>query len=320
MKKIVTLLFIASTLTVHAEFGVSAGAGFNYKADFNSSAAPQGRVTTPDDPNDRVYDDGEVHTDGNGLTSQYGYDQNQGAQVVNNPAGGGTLTLNSAQDILDAQKSSGEQNDAQSAIEIYWQEDLTDNERWNFGLRAALRWQKIEIDSRSTYSSTIETISDTYAYSAGALLTDSKPPVAQPGYPVLNDVPSRNTTYASGPAYTARRELDADLFDLNFGPTLSFDFTDKLRLTGFIGGTVAWIDSEFSYEDGDFAKGKDSESDWLFGATVSADLSYLIGEHWGIFGGAGYTRLEDFEQKTDGRSAELQFNDSYTVRTGIFFR
>ena len=46
----------------------------------------------------------------------------------------------------------------------------------------------------------------------------------------------------------------------------------------------------------------------------------FIGEQWEILGGAAYTRLEDFEQTTDGRSSELQLDDSYTLRAGIFLQ
>lgn len=119
-------------------------------------------------------------------------------------------------------------------------------------------------------------------------------------------------------AYT--RELDAGLPGLDLGPTLSVDHTERLRLSASLGATLTWIDSEFSYRDGSFAQGRTTNNDWLFGAYASADLNVLIGEHRGLFGGAAYTRMENFNQQTAGRSAELQFNDSYTVRAGVFFR
>jgi len=324
MKKLITLLAVVSVLTAHAEFGVSGEATFNYKADFRTVAQPQGRANDPGAAvagTDHVYDDGYSRVDaagnwdrgtGNSQTTYWGY---QNISQDN----GGSLTMNSSQNIIDAQQSSGQQSEDQSAIEIYWQEDLTHNERWNIGLRAAIRWQRIEFNNADVYSTTIETISDTYPYSGilpGAPFNGS---YGGPNF-TLQDAPTRIITTAAGAMIHSTQEIDADIFGLDFGPTLSFDLTEKLRFTGSLGGTVAWIDSEFSYTDGAFAQNSNSESDWLFGAYASADLSYLIGERWGIFGGAAYTRLEDFDQQVDGRSAELQFGDSYTVRAGFFFR
>lgn len=317
MKKTITLLVLACSFTARAEFGVSGGATFNYKTSFHTSAEAQGRANDPRHPTARIYDDGEVHLNGTGQTLHYGYDT--GADVDNNAVPNPTLTLHSAQNIIDEQQTSGKQTEGQPAIEIYWQEDLTDNEKWNLGLRAALRWQRIELDNTSMYSTTIETIN--HAYNHFGLLTDNEKTVAiTPGYPVLDDTPGETITYAAGTSVAGSREIDADIFAFDFGPTLSLSLTEKLRLTASAGGTIAWIDSEFTYTDGAFAQGRDQKQEWLFGAYAGADLSYLIGERWGIFGGAAYTLLEDFDQEVDGRSSELQFGDSYTVRAGIFFR
>lgn len=326
MKKEIALILLSAALGASAEFGVGTGGTFNYKADFRSEEEPQGLGSTPYQVGSRTYDDGSVYEDDipsyPAQTRYYSYDQTAGASVVNNPAGGGSLTLHSSQSILDAQQFSGQQTEGQPALEIYWQGDITDNERFNMGLRAALHWQRIDLETAASGGSTVQTVNHTYTYDSGALLTDSYDGTLMPapGYPALNDTPSETISYTDGSTIAYTRELDADLFGLDLGPTLSVDLTEKLRLSASLGGTVAWIDSEFSYFDDSFSQGRTTNNDWLFGAYASADLSVLIGEHWGLFGGAAYTRLENFKQQTHGRSAELQFNDSYTVRTGIFFR
>jgi len=316
------LLLCASTClagVARAEFGVSAGASFNYKAKFQTRSEQQGRLTNPGSLNaatDHFYDDGYNRVDSSGnagdLTSYWGY---QNASQDN----AGSLTINSAQTIIDQQSSSTQQSDPLPAIEIYWQSDLTENERWNLGLRAALRWQRIDFDSSAIYNTTVETLSDTYTYTGilpGAPFNGS---LTGPNF-LMGDTPNRTYSYANGDNITVFRKIKADIFALDLGPTLSVDLTDKTRLTTSIGGTIAWINSEFSYRDGSFAKGEDTEQEWLFGAYAGADLQYLIGEHWGIFGGAVYTRLENYNQQVDGCSSELQFEDSYTIRAGLFIR
>ena len=321
MNKIIPTLLIAAGLTraACAEFGASAGATFNYKADFRSAAAVQPRATQPRAATagvDHFYDDGYNRVDSSGNfgneTTYWGY---QNASQDN----GGSITMNSAQTTIDANGSSGSQEEAQPALEIYWQKDLTANERWNFGLRTALRWQRIELDNRAAYSTTVETISDTYSYTGippGAPFNGS---FSGPNF-LLSDIPVRNTSSVPGAAIVANRTLDADLFGFDLGPTLSLNLTKKLRAVVSAGGTVAWMQSDFAYRDGALASGSDTKEDWLLGAYVGADLQYQIGEHWGIFGGAAYNRLQNFDQQVDGRSAELQFGDSYTLRTGLFFQ
>ena len=270
---------------------------------------------------DRFYDDGHVLLDNipgfPDLTRFYGYADY--AAQVNDTGAGGTITMNSAQTTIDAQSSSGSQADVQPAIEMYWQTDLSENDRWNFGIRTALRWQRVVLDNRTLYSTTVDTITDTYTYT-GTIFPHIGSGGGGVGFPSINDTPTRIESQIAGPSIIVARNLEADLFAFDFGPTLSLSLTERLRLTASVGGTIAWIHSDFSYEDGAFARGSDTEENWLFGAYAGADLQYQIGEHWGIFGGAAYTRLEDFEQEVDGRTAELQFDDSYTLRAGIFIR
>jgi hypothetical protein len=321
INKIILTLLVAGGLTgaARAEFGVSAGASFNYKADFQSAAAAQPRATDPGAAvagTDHFYDDGYNRVDSSdnagGETSYWGY---QNASQDN----GGSITMNSAQTTINQGSSSETQEDAQPALEVYWQQDITSNKQWNVGFRTALRWQRIELDNRAVYGTTIETISDTYSYTGippGAPFDGS---FGGPNF-LLSDSPVRSITSAAGPTVTATRNLDADLFGFDLGPTLALNLTKKLRAVLSTGGTVAWMRSDFSYRDGALASGSDTKEEFLFGAYAGADLQYRIGEHWGIFGGAAYNWLQNFDQQVDGRSAELQFGDSCTLRTGLFFQ
>ena len=321
INKISLILFVAGSLTLaaRAEFGVSAGASFNYKSKFRSAAAVQPRATDPGTTaagTDHFYDDGynRVDSSGNagGLTTYWGY-QNASQDK------GGRIDMNSAQTTINANESSGSQEDVQPGFEIYWQHDFTENECWNFGLRAALRWQQIELDNHAFSGTTIETISDTYTYVGippGAPFNGS---FGGPNF-LLSDSLTRSIASAAGPSILTSRTLDANLFGFDFGPTLSLNITKKLSAVLSTGGTVAWMRSEFSYRDGALASGSDTEEEFLLGAYVGADLQYQIGEHWGIFCGAAYTKLQDLDQHVDGRSAELQFGNIYTMRIGLFFQ
>lgn len=326
------MLLIAGGLTgsAHAELGVSAGASFNYKAKFNSASAVQPRAKNPGADaadTDHYYDDGYNRTDTDSATpgvldtTFWGYTSE--TQYYNPPGEPSkrTITMNSSRTTIDAGSSSERDEEIQPALEVYWQTDLTENTRWNFGVRAALRWQNIRLNNHTLYSTTRDTISDTYS------LNGNVPPLAPFdgvkdgwGYPLLGDVPDREETTEAGPSVLATRKLNANLFALDVGPTASLNIIENLSAAASAGGTVAWMQSDFSYSDGTLASGDSSDGKCLFGAYVGIDLRYKFSERWGVFAGAAYNLLQDFDQEAEGRSAELRFGDCYTVRAGVFFQ
>lgn len=330
-KKTIATLFIVGGLTcvTHAEFGVSAGSSLNYKAKFRSAPAVQLRATNPGAAvadTDHYYDDGYNLTDSSSTgvgvldTTYWGY-QNGSQYDPAGDGGNGTIRMNSSRTTIDSGSSSEREEDMQPALEVYWQTDLTQNKYWNFGVRAALRWQNIRIENSSVSGTTIDTISDTYS------LNGSIPPGAPFtgvldgwGYATLGDTPTRLQTSGAGPSVLATRELNANLFGLDVGPTVSLNIIENLSVAASAGGTVAWMQSDFSYSDGALARGSSSDGKCLFGAYMGVDLKYKFSERWGVFVGAAYNLLQDFDQEYGGRSAELQFGSSYTVRTGIFFQ
>ncbi|MEI6647522.1 MAG: hypothetical protein WCP12_15905, partial [bacterium] len=322
--KIIPMLLIVGGFTgaARAELGVSAGASFNYKAKFHSAAAVQSRAKDPGADaadTDHYYDDGFNRTDSSSKdagvidTTFWGYDDKVKQYDPLGDGGHGTITMNSSRTTIDAGSSSEMDEDMQPALEVYWRTDLTENERWNFGVRAALRWQNIRLNNSVRYGTTIDTISDTY------LLNDSTPP-GTPfsgvedgwGYASLGDIPDRAETSAAGPSVLATRKLNANLFALDVGPTASLNIIKDLSVVASAGGTVAWMQSDFSYSDGDLASGSSSDGKCLFGVYAGMDLQYKFTERWGVFAGASYNLLQDFDQQADGRSAELQFGNSYT--------
>ncbi|MEI6647524.1 MAG: hypothetical protein WCP12_15915 [bacterium] len=330
--KIIPMLLIVGGFTgaARAELGVSAGASFNYKAKFHSAAAVQSRAKDPGADaadTDHYYDDGFNRTDSSSKdagvidTTFWGYDDKVKQYDPLGDGGHGTITMNSSRTTIDAGSSSERDEEIQPTLEVYWQTDLTENTRWNFGVRAAVRWQNIRLNNHTLYSTTRDTISDTYT------LNGSVPPLAPFngvedgwGYPLLGDVPDRKETTEAGPPVLATRKLNANLFALDVGPTASLNIIEDLSVAASAGGTVAWMQSNFSYSDGDLASGNSSDGKCLLGVYTGIDLRYKFSDRWGVFAGASYNLLQDFDQHADGRSAELQFGNSYTVRAGIFFQ
>jgi len=325
MKKPVKSIYLYSVavftaVQAVAEFGISAGGSANYKAGFRNRAQAQSyrsNFGAAAAGVDHYYDDGFNRVDNTGnqgnQTTLWGY---QNAAQDN----GGTLTMNSSRTVVNQQGSSASDSGIQPSLEIYWQDMLTDYEKWNFGLRVAWRWQRIELDGSGFYDTAIETVSDTYTY-AGTLpsapydsgligATDVR----------MGDVPERSYRQRAGRSFRASREIESDLTALDLGPLVSYDIAKDLRIVFSVGGTLAWMSGDFSYRDDIYGSGSDNSNDWLIGFYYGADLQYLLTENWGVFAGCLQHRLEDFSQSTEGRSAELQFDDSYSFRFGVFLR
>ncbi len=326
IKNTVLLLVAGSTtIAVNGELGVGFGSSFNYKASFKSAG-----IVTPyaNDPGaatagvDHEYDDGFNRLDSTGnsdrgtgttLTTYWGY---QNASQYD-ASGSGTLTMNSARTLVDATETRAS-SDAAPVIEVFWNKDFSQNERWNYGMRVALRWQKVKVESSAASSTTTETTSDVYQLN-GVISPGAPYTGAYTGpLPVLGDTPSRSVNTTGGTSYMASRSIDGNMLGLDFGPTFSFNISERLKAVGSLGGTAARIHSTFQYDDGIHASGSSSDKELLFGAFAGADVHYRIGEKWGIFGGASMNWLETFSQQGGGHRAELDFDDSYTVRLGVF--
>lgn len=304
-----------------ADFGVRFGVAFNLKADFSASNIPNPIGTDPG-PNsggtNHFYDDGYnlVDSSGNfgGITSFWGYDN---ALSQYDTSGGGSVTMNSNTTSIDADHFSADQDGMLPTIEVFWQEFFWHKGGWELGISASLRWQSIEVGGKSLANTTTVGIADTYGL-GGAI-----PPAAPfegtstgVGYALLDDAPSRvqNTTTST---IDTKREIEANLYAFNLGPIVSHEISNQLSLLLSAGGTVALIDSNFSYTDN--ASGSKSDQEFLLGAYAGADLCLKLNEEWQVSLGAVYTYLDDFQQQSDGREAVLEFDGFFVVSVGFSY-
>jgi hypothetical protein len=316
-----------TTKNSRGKFGVSLGAVFNVNASFQNAPAVLARSSNPGASVagvDHFYDDGfnQVDSSGNAGNATYFWSYQNASQY--NPAGdggNGSITMNSAQTTLSGGAFSAEQDGALPAVELYWESPFFVEERSSLGIRAAFRWQRVEVDNRALFNSTIETISDEYS------LNGSVPPAAPfsgsfsgPNV-LLSDVSVRTISSSSaGASYLAERNLKADLLGLYLGPVYTRKLSKRLQLNFSAGGTAAWIDSDFSCRDGSFAQGSSHDGALLLGGYAGADLEFLLGDRSSLLVGSSYTFLEDFEQRAGGRSSTLEFDEGFMVRLSVTTR
>lgn len=344
----VATLTILSTYSVHADWGIRFGGSFNTKASFETEAQLQlpGPLDAADDPTqiqDRRYDDGYNLVDqnnndytpliGDPVTSYWGI-SGSGAQYVDTAVDGDTLRdsiqmQSTTYTFSQASSFDEDQDGVMPTVELYWEETFTEVLGWDVGLSMGLRWQSLDIEGSATVQADTETIQDTYflgnednsSFSGQFLAAldqgNYDGAFAPNGFaPLLNALPTRTNSNGTAQVQT-KREIDADLVALNFGPTLSNNLSERMDIVFSFGGTVAGIWSDFSYDDAGIVRGSDSKDDILLGAYAGIDLLYNFSETWHMSFGGTYTYLEDFEQSSNGRKATVEFDESYVLRIGV---
>lgn len=303
-----------------SEIGVSLGMSFGQDASFSSAEYTPPRLNDPGAATagtDHYYDDGFNRVDSSGnagnQTTFWGYENASQYDA----SGSGSITMNSDLTTIGASESNTK-GDGLPAVEVYWSRTLSENARWNYGIKLAGRWQRIKADSRFSSSSMVETTSDTY--DLFGVIPPSSPFAGSFSGPnaLLGDAPSRSVSGSAGPALQSERELDGHILGFDVGPSVSMRLNDRWDLFGSLGGTMAYARSTFSYRDGAVASGSVSNDEWLFGAYAGADLRYRVGEDWGLFGGLFYSYLREFTQTVDQRSARLSFDGAYGAKIGLF--
>jgi len=308
------------------EFGGSVNSGFNYEGSFRSPGRSSGRnITSPVAGADHEYDDGYNRVDNLGnfgdATSYWGYNNSSQFDPVSR-----TVNMSASHTTASGlSMSDSDSFDPNLGFSIYWKQNLLQRDGWALGVKTSLRWQRIELDSSDFFSTETRTVVDQYDY-----LPPSPYPVPPGGYqgpytrgqgntPMLSDSPNRISDSTQTSKLRASRSLDADLYALDIGPALSIWLLDDLSLVASVAGTIAYIDSELSYRDQGSSSGTSSDDDWLFGLTTGVDIQYWVKENWGVYAGAAYNYLEDFEQNANGHQAEIDFSGCYDLHAGVFW-
>lgn len=322
-------LFIITALVAGVasagEFGVLIKGTHGFEADFKSPPAAGVYANDPGpltSDTDHEYDDGYVRDNilADETTPDWGFDsKSQVAPVGGNYNNGAALTFSSSRTIGAGVNGSAESDGLEPGFELFYRGNLWQGECCSLGWRAGLTYQRVEIERRGIASFSTEVTTDVYTYN-GVF-----PNVDNPAFPtpydntapalLLPDVPDRAVMDGTQ-TYQYRREMDADLFGAKLGPFWQVQLFDGLSLRMGAGATMQWINSEFSYRDGNVSGGT-SDSGWLFGGYASGDLEYAVNEKWKLFAGAEWSTQESFGQNVNGYEAELKGRSLVSGRFGL---
>ena len=332
------MLSLVSGTGLYAEFGANVLLGSNYKADFGLkagtySAADPGAETGIQD---RTYDDGYNLVDatgnfdrGTGSPKTYYWGYQDASQY---DAAGDTITMTSERIVLsDNGRVSINEHHAQPGLEFWWQETFFSGVRdapyqprnprenrwlWYADIRAAVRWQHIELSQNGNVSGSLESVSDVYSTGGATPPTAPFDGTFEGPNMVLDAVPmSRTVTPVGSGSARATYDLSTDLIALDVGPALIFDLSYGARFSVSAGGSLAWAYSEFDYRYGDLGRGESTDSEALWGWYAGFD--FLFAEQMTL--GFITYQLQDLEHNSGNSFARLDFSGNYTFRIGLRF-
>lgn len=319
-------------------FGLSYRAGFNVSAKFNNLGgfAPLSNPGPAASGANHSYDDGYNRVDSSGNTGAgacnnctwyWGYENS--SQIS---ADGRFLFLNSSTAATDVE-ADADVDDPSHGAELTYQREFGKVGKLYWGLEAAFNWMSLTVEHDDDLRGDVTRLTDRYSLS-----TDGNPPIIPPAPPyrgsfggpgaVISDIPIRSISRIPGAALLqGNYDFDADIYGFRLGPYIEWPFAEKWSALFSGGLALASINSDFSFDERttiaglgtQSSSGSDSDSDWNFGAYVSANIVFKATDNIDIFAGAQFQHLGDYTQEAGGKEAELDFGQSVFAVFGVGF-
>ncbi len=145
----------------------------------------------------------------------------------------------------------------------------------------------------------------------------------------LTPVDRTDTTIPGGALIDGEWDIDGAYFLIRLGPTLRGRITQRLGYSFSAGGAAAYVGSTFHSKESLQPDGvvqaivyeEETDTDKLvMGYYASANLEFWLTESTGVYAGASYESLADFEQEVGGRKASVDVGQGVAIRGGLTYR
>jgi hypothetical protein len=318
--------YATNRLTFSGRFGLNISGKFTGAA---TIAVPPSTRTTPNGDTYN-YDDGYVYADvsgsGDGYSWYWGYDNgsqiNAGANTILLSRSSGTATLNSPDE--DAGFSPG--------FELAYARELLTSGGFHLGVEGALNYLNISFGGGSSYAVTANRITDAYSYVSGTTPPGSpyQGTFDGPGFVIgTSPVSSIVNAGAAVGTVTGSRDYEGNLWGARLGPYAEYYFGESESLSVSLSGGLAigWLDSSASWNEmvsftgggSTLDAGSGSDSAFLVGGYVAANLNWRLSEHWGATGGVQFQSLGQYDASFGTRRVELDLGKSFFFTVGVSY-
>jgi len=303
--------------------------GFNVKTSFENvgafTSAPT--QTTPD--GDRWnYDNGYVLVDSSG--NAMGYTRYWGYTSGSQLPGDGTILMNRYGSSGSTVGANPDQ--PLPGLELTYRRELGRGEKFRWGLEAAFNYMHVSVNDSRTVFGSATSLSDAYqlpALEGGGYVTPPPAPyyhganLSPQGNPVIGATPVSSVTDTMSTLISGSRDFDANVIGWRLGPYVEMPLGEKARLSLSGGLSLAYVLSEFNFNENILGanqvrvSGGGTGSDVLVGAYISGDASYQLAKAWEVFGSVQFQSLDEYSQTERGHTAVLDMTKSVFVAVGV---
>jgi hypothetical protein len=333
-------------------FGLSYRLGLNTPVSFKNlggyAALPAGatsRLTPDGDPYN--YNDGYVYNDVNngafGSTWYWGYDAAPGQYTL----GADSVIMHRSSSPANVTSKDDDVNPLHGFEVSYNRELFQHGERLRGGLEAAFGFMPIGVTDSSTLNGDVVVSGDAFAVpkdtatgygityfpslSSSGPWQNNKAGTLHPGDAALignggTAVPSQVIPGAA--IIAGSRQFDANFYGFRLGPYLEFEAHPRLDLVISAGLAVAYIESDFSYQqtvsiagipDAQSQNAASSQSGWCVGGFVSGTVSYKFARDWAAVAGAQFMGMGQYTHNLNNKQAVLDLRQSVFVTVGVSY-
>jgi hypothetical protein len=303
-------------------FSLGARIGMNFDAKFQTTRRQPGPPTGRIDYN---YDDGYVRVDvsGNAGDQTWNWGYNNASQIV-----GDAIEYHKIDSPILPLSTSTSSDDAYYGLELVYQRLAgTFMSGGGWGFEAAFSYHDIDLQDERSGSG------------PGTLLTDRFPGNGiewpNPRYrgtfngpgPVIGATPTRTIT-GETVSFASDHHLQGQMFGFRFGPFIEWNFNRRfsVAISGGLALAPALIDYDFeetlATESGrtHVEQGTSNKTDLLYGNYVGGVVRFQITEQWGVYAGAQYETLNEWEHSVGKRTATLDPGSTFYGVAGVTWR
>ncbi len=310
--------------------GAGLGAWFGPEVEFSGLGSFTNLNSLPSslNPTFGVYDDGFVQQDISGdqtLTSFWAFDNDSQFRDTN----GGLIDLSISESLANA--SDEFNTDPSLGFEFFLGREIgtIGSSKITWGLKAKFSFANFSANSGTSLTSDALQTTDSFE------LNGVTPPLAPfqgiftgPGPLISTNSTRSSSIFDNAVSVTGSRSFDVDLYGLSFGPWVSIPlYQDRLHLDAEVGFILAIANGDIGFDSSvslpsagtQVNQGRDSGSELLPGVQVSLSARYSLNERWSTYLSASFSALDDLSLQNENVSAEISFDQTYSISAGIIY-
>ncbi len=290
-------------------FSLSYRAGFNIKADFKNLGQP----VVPGGPSvtGLSYDNGFVRP--NSVPNDAGLSWNWGYQNANQVVGDNIVMTSSQRRSL----GSGKEDSPANGVELSYNRRLGWWGKAAWGLEGALNYTGLEIrnDGKSPALKAD-------AFSLGGATPPAAPYSGTPDGPgiLISQTPTAATL-------STHSRLETTVAGLRLGPSAEYPFNERWSVGASGGFALGWANSDLHFREivtvggtsATLQSGSGSNSDWLPGWYVGANVAYKPCRSGSIFAGVQFQDVGDQTMRVLDKQVKLDLSQSIFLNVGLSY-